>query len=186
MLLWTLTAVGVALWVVKGRDWAALRLVPPQGWRLWAAIGLVLALAIVQSRPVIRIGRSASQKRIKIGSAHAAMLSPHTRPELLWWIALSLSAGFCEEFVFRGYLIWVFQPWLGLWGASALSVVVFALAHAYQGGKGILATGAIGLFLTLVVLGFGSLWPAIVLHALIDIAQGLLAWVVLRRAEADV
>jgi membrane protease YdiL (CAAX protease family) len=100
-------------------------------------------------------------------------------------VAVSLSAGFCEEFIFRGYLIWVFQSLLDLWGAAALSLVVFALAHAYQGVKGILSTGIVGSLLTLVVLIFGSLLPAIALHALIDIGSGLLAWLALRRAQGE-
>jgi membrane protease YdiL (CAAX protease family) len=179
-MLWTLTAVGIALWLFEARDWGALRLIAPRGWRLWGSIGLVLALAIICARPVVRIARSKRSRRIKIGNPHVEKLSPHTRSELGWWMALSLSAGFCEEFIFRGYLIWAFQPMFGLWGAAAFSVVAFAMAHAYQGAKGILATGVVGGLLTLVILISGSLLPAIALHALIDISQGLVAWLALR------
>jgi hypothetical protein len=100
-------------------------------------------------------------------------------------VAVSLSAGFCEEFIFRGYLIWAFQPVCGLWGAAALSVVIFATAHAYQGAKGVSTTGAIGSLLTLVVLICGSLLPAMALHALVDIGQGLVAWLVLREVPRE-
>jgi membrane protease YdiL (CAAX protease family) len=82
-------------------------------------------------------------------------------------------------------MIWVFQPVLGLWGAAALSLVVFAAAHAYQGASGILATGVVGGLLTLVVLILGSLWPAMAVHALVDIGSGLLAWVVFRKVQDD-
>ena len=34
-----------------------------------------------------------------------AALAPQTAVELLLWIALSVSAGFVEEFVFRGYFL---------------------------------------------------------------------------------
>jgi membrane protease YdiL (CAAX protease family) len=120
-----------------------------------------------------------------VANPGAEKLAPRTRSELGWWVALSLSAGFCEEFIFRGYLIWAFQPVFALWGAAAFSVVLFALAHAYQGTKGILATGIVGGLFTLVVLICGSLWPAIVLHALVDIGQGLVACLALRRAQGD-
>lgn len=111
---------------------------------------------------------------------HAAKMAPHTRSELGWFVALSLSAGICEEFIFRAYLIWAFQSLLGLGGAAALSIAVFAAAHAYQGARGVIGTGVVGVLLTLVVLISGSLLPAIVLHALIDIGQGFAAWLVLR------
>jgi membrane protease YdiL (CAAX protease family) len=131
---------------------------------------------------MVKIARIKNRKRIKIGHPHAE-IAPHTRTELGPWVALSLSAGFCEEFVFRGYLIWVFQPLFGLWGAATFSVVLFGVSHAYKGAKGILSTGAVGLFLTLVVLISGSLWPAIALHSLADIGSGLVAWLALRRVE---
>lgn len=185
ILLWTLVATGVALWLFEARTWEALRFMAPHGWRLWGAIGLVLMLVITYARTVVRIARSKRPRRIKMGNPHVEKLSPHTRSELGWWVAVSLSAGVCEEFIFRGYLIWVFQPVFGLWGSAAFSVVVFAAAHAYQGAKGILATGVIGSLLTLVVLISGSLLPAIALHALADIGQGLVAWLVLRRTQDE-
>jgi len=183
--LWTLVAAGVALWLFEARAWGSLRLITPHGWRLWGAIGLVLMLVITYARTAVRIARSKRPKRIKFGNPSVEKLAPHTRSELGWWIATSLSAGFCEEFIFRGYLIWAFQPLLGLWGAAAFSVVVFAFAHSYQGVKGILSVGIVGALFTLVVLIFGSLWPAIVLHALTDIGSGLVAWVALRKVQGE-
>ena len=181
IMLWALVAAGVALWLFEARAWGALRLVMPHGWRVWASIALVLAVAISYARTAAKIARSKT-KRIKLGNPHVEKLSPHTRSELTWWVAVSLSAGVCEEFVFRGYLIWAFQPLLGLWGAALFSVMVFALAHAYQGGKGILATGVVGALLTVIVLVSGSLFPAIIVHALVDIGTGLVAWFALRTA----
>jgi hypothetical protein len=95
---------------------------------------------------------------------------------------VSLSAGVCEELIFRGFLIWAFQPLLGLWGAAALSLVVFAAAHAYHGAAGAFAVGIVGAFLTLVVLIFDSLWPAVAMHFILDLQQGFAAWLVLQNA----
>jgi membrane protease YdiL (CAAX protease family) len=184
-MLWAMTAAGVALWLVEARKWESLRLVVPHGWRLWVAVALVLTVVITQARTIVRIARSKRGKRIKVGNPHVEKVAPHTRAELGWWVATSLSAGFCEEFVFRGYLIWVFQPVLGLWGGAALSVVVFATAHAYQGANGILTTGVVGGLLTLVVLILGSLWPAMAVHALVDIGSGLVAWLVFRKVQNE-
>jgi hypothetical protein len=54
-----------------------------------------------------------------------------------------------------------------------------------QGVKGILSTGIVGTLLKLVVLIFGSLWPAIALHALVDIGSGLVAWLALRQVQGE-
>jgi uncharacterized protein len=64
---------------------------------------------------------------------------------------VSITAGFCEEFLFRGYFIWVFAPWLGWWGAATLSLAIFAVAHIYQGWNGVLRTGIMGAVFTLLV-----------------------------------
>lgn len=77
----------------------------------------------------------------------------------------------------------MFQSSLGLWGAATLSVVLFASLHAYQGAKGFLSTGIVGGLCTLVVLILGSLWPAIALHALLDMGQGLVGWLALRQVQ---
>ncbi len=118
-----------------------------------------------------------------MGAPGVERLVPHTSSELPLWIALSITAGCCEEFLFRGYLIWVFQPLLGLWGAAALSVVVFGAAHAYQGAKGAVGVGAVGTVFTFVVLAIGSVWAAVLIHAIVDVGEGLVAWLVIRKGE---
>jgi hypothetical protein len=53
----------------------------------------------------------------------------------------------------------------------------------YQGWNGVLRTGIVGAFFTLVVAIFGSLWQAIALHTLIDLRQGMIAWLALREGQ---
>ena len=176
IMLWTLVVIGLGLWVSEARSWEALRLTIPHGWRLWLAIGLVVTFAVVQARPILRLAVAKGRVRVPMGAPDLEKLLPHTRTELRLWIGLSLSAAFGEEFIFRGYLIWAFQPVLGLWGAAGLSVVAFALAHAYQGATGVLITGISAILFVGVVLAFDSLLPAIALHAILDVSHGLLGW----------
>jgi hypothetical protein len=184
---WPVVAVGAALWVWNDRSWTSFGLSVPEGWRLWTSIALVLLLAAYFAYAVATLAHSSDARaslRQKIGKLTANM--PHTRTDLYWFGGVSLTAGFCEEFLFRGYFIWVFAPWLGWWGAAALSLLFFALGHVavYQGWNGALRTGIVGAFFTLVVAIFDSLWPAIALHALLDLGQGLIAWLALREGQA--
>lgn len=184
--LWTMVAAVAALWVYERRPWSALRLIALHGWRLLGSTGLLFVVAIMLGATIVKVARPRRRRRIKM-PGHVEGLAPHTSLELCWWALVSLSAGFSEELIFRGFLIWAFNPLLGLWGAAALSVLVFALAHGYQGGKGVLAVGIVGGLLTALVLIFGSLWPAITIHALIDLEQGVVAWLLLRDVrEGDV
>jgi membrane protease YdiL (CAAX protease family) len=50
--------------------------------------------------------------------------------------------------------------------------VIFGLGHAYQGATGIVKTGVIGLVMALLTVLSGSLWPAILFHATMDITSG--------------
>lgn len=184
--LWALVAVGAALWVANGRSWTSLGFSVPDGWRFWVAVGLVLLLVVYEVQSAAAVARDSKARasvRRQMGKL-ADVTGPHTRTELYWFGGASLTAGFCEEFLFRGYLIWALAPWLGWWGAAALSVLIFTSAHAYQGWNGALRTGIVGTFYTLVVAIFGSLWPAIVLHALVDLGSGILAWLVLHEGQA--
>jgi membrane protease YdiL (CAAX protease family) len=182
---WALVAAGVALWLSNDRSWTSLGLSVPDGWRLWVPIGLVLLLVVYYARTAATVARSSRARasvRKQLGKLTAML--PHTRPELDWFLGASLTAGFCEEFLFRGYFIWALAPWLGWWGAAALSVPIFASLHAYQGWKGALRTGVAAVLFTLVVAILGSLWPAIALHALVDVGAGIIAWPALREEPA--
>lgn len=184
--LWALVAVGAAIWLYHGRSWRSLGFSVPEGWRLWASIGLILLLVAYLVPSAAAVARSAEARasvRRQFGGLTAAVL-PHTRAEVGWFGAVSLTAGFCEEFLFRGYFIWVFAPWLGWWGAAALSLLIFASAHAYQGWHGAVRTAVVGLFFTLVVAFLGSLWPVIVLHFLLDLGMGIIAWLALREGQS--
>lgn len=180
---WAMVAVGAVLWVANNRPWASLGLVVPDGWRLWVSGALVLLVAAYYTYAVAAVARNASVRAtVRQQFGKLAPILPHTRTELCWFGGVSLTAGFCEEFLYRGVFIWVCAPWVGWWGAAALSLPFFALAHVgvYQSWSGAGRTGIIGAVFTLVVAAFDSLWPAIVLHAIVDLGAGALAWLALR------
>jgi membrane protease YdiL (CAAX protease family) len=186
-MLWVLAAAGVALWLGTSRGLELLGLNFPTGWRLWTSSGLVLLLAGLYLPTIAKIARGNSAQRTALRARFGNLVTmlPRTQAEISWFVALSVTAGVCEEFVFRGYLIWVLHPFFGLWGAAAVSLLVFAAAHAYQGAGGALKSGLLGALLTAMVIAFGSLLPAIALHALIDIASGVVAWLVLREVPGE-
>jgi membrane protease YdiL (CAAX protease family) len=172
-------------WLHAGRPWPALGLQAPAGWRLWAPAGLVTLLVAMQARQVRQLARQAPLRgRLRKQLVSIEALLPHTTGELSLFLALSLTAGLCEEFLFRGYVIWALAPWLGFWGAAALGVVVFGFAHVYQGRGAMVRTGLVGAVMTGVLVTTQSLFPAMALHTLIDAGSGILTWIALREEEA--
>jgi membrane protease YdiL (CAAX protease family) len=99
-------------------------------------------------------------------------LLPRTRIERVTFAGLAVTAGICEEVLFRGfgvaYVRWLW-PAVTRAGLVAVTSVVFGLGHLYQGLRGVLLTGIVGALLASVTLSTGTLLPAILMHALLDL-----------------
>jgi membrane protease YdiL (CAAX protease family) len=105
-----------------------------------------------------------------------AFMLPRGPQERLWFALVSVSAGVCEEVLYRGFLLHYGLAVLHLavgW-AIALAAVAFGVAHTYQGLKGIFLTGLLGVVFLGIYLGTGVLWPAILVHALTDLRVAML------------
>ncbi len=102
------------------------------------------------------------------------VLLPQSLAEIAVWTAVSVTAGFCEEAVFRGYLQKQFQA---LTGSSAVGVVVqaflFGAAHGYQGVKNVMVITVLGGLYGLLALWRRSLRPGMIAHAWSDLYGGL-------------
>ena len=70
--------------------------------------------------------------------------------------------------------------------AVVVAALLFGMAHAYQGSRGVLQTGLVGLGLAVLYVLSGSLWLPMALHAFVDLNSGLLAFSYLRREEESV
>jgi uncharacterized protein len=122
---------------------------------LWAAVGQVLTLLLKPGKP----GFSA--------------LFPSNPVEVGFWILMSLTAGFCEELVFRGYL----QKALEFTGPAIAIVtqgVIFGLVHFYQGIKLVTLIIVLGTMLGCLAYWRRKLWPGMMFHALEDILGAVL------------
>jgi len=104
-----------------------------------------------------RIYRSMPQKASEMGS----------------WIAVALSAGFVEEFAYRRVLFGILFYWFPNWWAAALlCAAAFALGHGIQGWKGVLIIFGMSLIFQSLVWYTGTLYVAMVVHAIYDAIAG--------------
>ncbi len=103
-------------------------------------------------------------------------LIPVTMQERWLWVAVALSAGICEEIVFRGWLLATLHDIVGLTGTALLvaASVAFGLAHVYQKVTGVVATTIAGLLFCVLYVKTGSLLLPILLHCLIDVRFAVL------------
>jgi hypothetical protein len=182
---WFFAAAVVAVMVHFGRPLSVLFLRMPHGWRLWLGLALPVAyvvLVVQQGSAIARSPKTLAKLRETLKPLRG--LVPHTPREYRLFMPLCITAGLCEELLYRGYLVWVLQHWLGLWGAAGVSMVVFGLAHSYQGRQfGVRAFYA-GVGMGLLALVTGSLLPGMVLHAIVDLGGGRITYMVMREEPA--
>jgi hypothetical protein len=76
---------------------------------------------------------------------------------------VALTAGVCEEILFRGVLGWYFGTWLGAWAGQSVVLVLFGAAHLYQGVAGALGTMVVGAM-------FGGVVPVVRLARAVHVA----------------
>ena len=99
-------------------------------------------------------------------------LLPRTPAERRLFTLVGITAGICEEWLYRGFFLAVVAAVAGrppAWVLVLVAAVAFGLAHAYQGVGGILLTGTLGGVLAALYLGTGSLLLPVLLHAVVDL-----------------
>ena len=171
---WILAGVAVsAVLVSPGVGAKELGLVPIDGeWDTLA--GAVVGMAIAMA--VVALLTRKTSGALTPGQKAASALLPRTTRERWWGAGASVTAGICEELVFRGLFIAVgVGAGLAPVVAAGISLVVFVLVHLYQGPKGMVFITVVGAALTKVYLSTGSLFVPIILHILLDLCSLSLA-----------
>jgi membrane protease YdiL (CAAX protease family) len=108
------------------------------------------------------------------GVQAAKMLLPQSWTEVGVFVVLAVTAGFCEEFIFRGYLQRQFMAWTGTaWLAIVLQALVFGSAHFYQGWRSVIAITVYGALFGILAWSRKSLRPGMMQHAGQDSLAGI-------------
>lgn len=164
--LWVLALITAAFAAFAGfsRIRLGLFLPPDDRFLPWSLAPVAGGLAIVYAARALGVRESPI----------LAHLIPRSRNERRLFGALSLTAGITEEFIFRGFLLTALLQATGsLALATLLSAAAFGVVHAYQDPAGAARAAALGTLLAAPVLATGSILPAMIAHALLDLVLGL-------------
>jgi membrane protease YdiL (CAAX protease family) len=182
---WGLAVLALVVWLATpGVDAGQVGLRWPQQWPgpvTGLVVLLVLAFVVVSTR-ALRGGalleaadpvRRRGEGRHSEPAGHATLaLLPRTAGERRLFTVVGITAGVCEEWLYRGFFLAVVAALAGGLPTGVLVVVAalaFGLAHAYQGWAGVLTTGLLGGVMAALYLQTGSLLLPVLLHALIDL-----------------
>ncbi len=158
------------------------------GWQITGATeGVVWGVAVAAAGLILAWLVSASARALNLSEGRIAqLLMPRDAREKRAFLMLSGIAAVCEEYVFRGFLLWTLTAWTSSpWFAAAIVSASFGLAHGYQRLAGIARASSLGFLLCVPVIVTGSLFPAIVAHFWINAAVGLGGWRYLIPDEPD-
>jgi hypothetical protein len=160
-------------------------------WKVEAARGFAVYVAIAVGFVAMRLlwaGGTAghimggADHRLHVTHTASMQLAPASLSDLLLWTIVSFSAAFCEEVMFRGYLLRQCIAALQKMGqsqraAAATSVVLtaflFGMMHLYEGAQSALLIALLGATYAVVALRSGNLRTVIVAHFFQDLLFGI-------------
>ena len=164
---WILAAIGVLVVFVAGPEWSALGLAPVSGSGFFTWTAILVLVSVAGLGFVLLLEKRGWWPK---ESEMVELLMPGNGREKLWAVmGLAPTAGLCEEFLYRGFLLTDATVWFhsAVWGV-VVSSVAFGFAHSYQGLNGMVRAGLLGALLAWPVVQTGSLYPSMTAHFLID------------------
>jgi membrane protease YdiL (CAAX protease family) len=177
LVLWIMAAVVMGIWYWSGRSFSLMGFMLPKPG--WVAPVLAIALGVLYLADILYslLSPEALRKTHETWESGVPFLPERLR-ELPAYVLMCISAGFCEEVMYRGFLVTYFIdpmdqgfPWL----AAVFPAVLFSMAHFYQGYKAMFKIMLLSALFALIFIFSGSLLYVVIIHFLIDLFGGLLA-----------
>ncbi len=145
-------------------------------WSNWQAVARdlgIVALFFIASNLVSAL--LTGILKVDPGQAVRGMM-PHGGIEAALYLLMALTAGFCEEIIFRGYLQRQFTAMMGNVGAAVVTQgILFAAFHGNVGWKFMVIVAMDGWLLGALAYWRRSLRPSMIAHFVQDGFVGLLA-----------
>lgn len=149
---------------------AAFKASVARGWESPRAFLVDVFMAATLTAALLGIALAAGRILGPGGWGSVRGMLPASRLEIAVWIVMALSAGICEETVFRGYLQQQLSGWTGSVTVGILGQgVIFGLGHAYQGPKKMVLIGTWGCVFGVFAWLRKGLRPNMLAHAAIDL-----------------
>jgi membrane protease YdiL (CAAX protease family) len=160
-------SVGILFAIVAG--WERLPFLSSVGFRPlqrtdWIFIAVLVGITVVMAGVLAAI-------RPALSGTNAAQLRQVVSAPLGLRVALVLTAGICEEILFRGYALERLQLFTkNIWIAGLVGTILFTLAHSPRYGfkPDLIGVFAISAILSIVYIWRRNIAGCIVLHWLID------------------
>ncbi len=160
-------------WNIGNRSWVQFGFSKPHfNITVWVSISVIVIVYIADI-----IMTFVKKDTSKDAFNDLAYVIPVQWNEFKPYIFLALSAGICEEIIYRGFLIH-YLIYLGGENASSqvfallIPAIVFGISHRYQGWWAVIKIFLIAIILGIIYVSSASLLIVILIHVLIDLISG--------------
>jgi CAAX protease family protein len=138
------------------------------------AFGFWIVAALVLLGVGYLVGAN-NMSQVKDMQQRVGSMLPSGRTEILTWLLVCVTAGICEEVIFRGY----FQKQFGLllksaWGGIVAQALIFGGSHAYEGWQKMVQIAVFGFLFGVLAWWRKSLRPGMMTHFAQDSVAGIL------------
>jgi uncharacterized protein len=177
LLLWFLTGIVMLVWYLYGRPFSLMgfRNIEP-GWVSWVLTFVMIAAYTADILYSI-FSPEELQKTQEQWESSVPFL-PENYRELPAYTFMCITAGVCEEILFRGFMVTYFIdpmhngfPWI----AAIFPAILFSLAHFYQGYKAMFKIFLLSMLFALIFIFSKSLIIVVIIHFLVDFIGGIAA-----------
>lgn len=183
ILLWLPTVLLVYLFQSELLSVKSLNHVITLNWRnilsgLVIFAGIIYVILLVRTINTNEAIRADAVKKLQ---PHISFM-PETKSEVLvFTLLLSVTAGICEELIFRAWLFTLIDSRLGTIAGIVISSVLFGFWHLYLGWREVVKTSIMGALFCGVYLFTGNIVVPIILHIFVDVYSGVLSYYSLRK-----
>ncbi len=179
--IWGVRKRGVTLRELTGGRWAApedalLDVAIALGFLVvfWAAVLVVLSLAMkalgISPPTPGNLTQTCAELKRRVG-----FLAPEGSREIAVWLLASVTAGFCEEIIYRGYLQRQFAALTRVMALGViLQAIMFGASHGYEGAPRMLLIFVYGVAFGFLAIWRRSLRPGMIAHTIHDGFGGLM------------
>lgn len=181
LILWAPTLTLLWFWIAESRALSLLGLGFEGGLWSYGTVFASLILVGFYYREYIKVKTDPIEEqkvRDQLTETPALQdMMPNNKLELKLMSMTAITAGITEEILYRGFLIWGLSLYTDIWVASLLSLFFFTLGHLYQKAwDNLMRVAGLGGLMTILTIASGSLYPAIVVHIIVDLVAAAIGW----------